>query len=57
MDEITDPFSNFNSATLDVWMDRLHHPTLYRVSDYLTMVVLKLNHINKIGPLWLYWWQ
>ena len=37
-DEITYPFLNFNSA-----------PTLYWACDYLSVLGLKLNHVNKRG--------
>ena len=30
-------------------MDKLFHPTLYQVYDYLSMLWLKLNHVSKSG--------
>ena len=33
-------------------MDKKSHPLLYWACDYLSMLVLKLNHISKSGPRW-----
>ena len=31
-------------------MDKLFHPTLYSACDYLSMLRLKLIHVNESGP-------
>ena len=46
-DEITDPFLNFNG----LGMDTLFLPILHDGCNYLSMLGLKLVHINKMGPL------
>ena len=48
-DEITYPFLNFNSATVEVYEWIKSHPTLYCACDYLSMLGLKLNHVSKRG--------
>ena len=60
--EVTNPFPNFNGATVEVWEwisnfiphfirhDKWCHPTLYWASDYLSMLGLKLNHASKWAP-------
>ena len=45
-DEITYPFPNFNSCTVDKWF----HFTLYNGCNYLFMLGLKLIHVNAKGP-------
>ena len=49
--EITYPFPNFNGATIEVWEWISNFiPQFYRACDYLSMLVLKLNHVSKRGP-------
>ena len=47
--EMIYPFPNFNGATVEVW--EWVHPRLYWSCDYLSMMGLKLNHVNKMD-LW-----
>ena len=47
-DEITYPFLNFQRCKRwSLGVDKYFHPTLYWVYDYLYMLGLKLNHVNK----------
>ena len=50
-DDITYPFPNFNSTTVEVWewISKFHH-TLYWACAYLSMLGFKLNHVSKTAP-------
>ena len=51
---ITDPFPNFNGATSQI--DKQFHPTLYWAYDYLSMLGLKLIHVDKrVQGLFIIW--
>ena len=53
-DEIINPFSNFNGATVEVWGC---HYIIYWVCDNLSMLVLELIPVGKKGPVdtWTKW--
>ena len=48
-DEIIYPFPNFNGCSLG--MDEKFHPTFYDGCNDLSMLVLKLISVNKMGPM------
>ena len=44
---------NSQTSTVVRWslgMDKQFNPTLYNECNYLSMLCLKLNHVNKMGP-------
>ena len=47
--EITYPFPNSDG------MEKYFHPTLYWTCDYLSMLVFKLFHVSKRGPMGQVW--
>ena len=49
-DEIPDLFPNFNGETIWEWISNFI--TLYNGCNYLSMLGLKLIHVNKRGPCW-----
>ena len=49
--EITYQFPNFNGCTAEVWKWISNFVTLYQACNYLSILGLKLNHVNKRG----YW--
>ena len=54
-DEITYPFLNFNSATVEVWEWISNFtPHFTGPCDYLSMLGLKLNHVSKRGTRYFY---
>ena len=51
-DDISHPFLNLNGATVEVWeWVKCFHHTLYWACDYLSMLGLKLIHVNKRRPM------
>ena len=48
--KITDPFQNFNSAGVEVWEWMNKFITLYNGCNYLSLLGLKLIHVNKRSP-------
>ena len=50
-DEITNPFPNFNGATVEVWewISNLFYPIFHWSCHYLCMLGLKLTHVSKRG--------
>ena len=38
LDEITNPFPNFNGCTVEVWDGSVIHPTLYDGCNYLSIL-------------------
>ena len=54
-DEITDPFPNFNGATVDVCNEYVISSYTLWVCDKLSMG-LKFNHVSKRGPYIIFNW-
>ena len=48
-DEITYPFPNFNSVAVEVW-EWIGNFMSHRICEYLSMLKLKWNHVNKGVP-------
>ena len=53
-DEITYPFPNFNSCTVEVWEWISNFISLYNGCNYLSMLGLKLINISKRGAMGLF---